>query len=328
MEIVDRIKKRVSPEVCFSKFSLDNIRFKKLLGHSRQLINLFEDGKEKLKGEYIFDLHYVTSLLEETTDLLGKIVYNASVLSPGGSQSFFYTLDSYKEVAKETVLSAGSKNKVNIPHKASSSSLSSEPEFRLLEKVTGWFGEPPYNNLMPVKKIIAEIFNHLFQTLAFPGEKDDEAKIVFNNILNRLNLYYFYNIPEFIDDAELYLKSCRPFRYLGSELNSESQNYFNKSLKEKIWTAFLADDYLSLVLWDETNPVIKLDSCIEGSDESDFIFISSGKDIDISEITDRNFSVVNDFYLSYGWSYSLSLDDFQKSLSRIGKLLFKENRIN
>ena len=322
IEVMGRIKKQIGSKVCFSDFSLENIRFKKILELSGQLLKTFEDGIEKKKGEYIFDLHYVTSLTEEITDLIGKTVFNASVMVPEKSGYLFDLAENYKEAAKEIILPSDSLKKVNIPHRVPSSGLSGEPEFRLLDRVTGWIDGAPNNFLPSIQEFLSEIFELLFDSRSLPAENKYKRYFSCNGILNRVKLNHLYELSKSSTDLE-YVQSCRPFLFLTREIDLHQGNEsYDDALVNQFFSAVFDDDYLSLVLLDKNKPVLRIESCVEGFPETDFIFIYSKENIDLSLITGKHFNNVQMKNGTYGWCYSMTSAEFQKTLSYIGKNLF------
>lgn len=321
--LIEKIKEKMKPKICFSQYSLNIIRFKKILEYSRKMMDLFEDGREKAKGEYIFDFHYVASLIEEIADMLDKIVYNASILEPYQSFKLYSTLDGYKEEARKMLLSAKSSEKVNLPHNDLSSGELPEPEYFLLEKVISWFDGSAKNSIPYVKTFMADVFSHILGSdLVFqPGEEEIEMGLSCNGSISIINALLFPEPDIFSNVFEECKKMSLPFQLLTSGGKCREGKSTTDFSNNKKWHVFFDNDYLSMILSDGKEICFKLDSYAGGLRDADFVFIYSKNNINLDKL-----STAYDFFTSenkiYGWCFGKNSDEIEKILMKTGNLIF------
>ncbi|MCD6584606.1 MAG: hypothetical protein J7K96_02480, partial [Desulfobacteraceae bacterium] len=140
MSILEKLKKIGHKEPEIRQFCIQTIRFKKFLENARALLDLFNDGREKALGEYIFDRHYVVSLIDSVIERLGMMVYDASVLVPKSGETLYAIYDKHKLAASNLIYySASGNGGVKSGSDTAETSLSEEPEYQLLSDVLRWF---------------------------------------------------------------------------------------------------------------------------------------------------------------------------------------------
>ncbi|MDA3896526.1 MAG: hypothetical protein PF482_10300, partial [Desulfobacteraceae bacterium] len=178
MSILEKLKKisRKEPEI--RHFCIQTIRFKKFLENARVLLDLFNDGREKVLGEYIFDRHYVVSLIDSVLERLGMMVYDASVLVPKSGETLYAMYDKHKLAAGNLIgfSVSGNGGKTSGSNNAELS-LSAEPEYQLLSDVLRWFDGKEAPTGTTVMDFMKQTFFYVLQFDAIGGlESSDSMK--------------------------------------------------------------------------------------------------------------------------------------------------------
>lgn len=328
MGLIGKIKNHVIPNILISEYSLYAVRFKKMLDHGRILHNLFADGQEKYSSEYIFDFHYIVTLIENVMGNLSKLVFHASVLVPEGSENLFMELDKIKEEAKKFICEANSQSKVNIPHSNSSTSLLQEPELILLKEVTGWFDDPLFER-QTIQSFLSDVFHHV---LGFSFMKSDEAGTVFflrsNSFSGKIKAVPFFDITNEIHRPEKIINFCRPLNFMCRDVDIQKEGDHEKKVFSKFWTAVYDENYLSLSFTMGNEIAFRLESCVFGNQTGDFIFVYSASKVGLDEIISScgdNFDLVSNRYNKYGWCCNIPVAEMEKILINIGDKIFKED---
>lgn len=321
--LIEKLKERMKAKICFSQYSLNIIRFKKVLEYSKKLMALFEDGREKSKGEYIFDFHYVASLIEKIADTLDKIVYNAAVLEPRDSYRLYMTLDTYRNEARKMILSAKSPKKVNLPHNDPSSGGLPEPEYFLLEKVISWFDGSTQNSVPYVKSFMADVFSHILasDSVFKPPEEETEITVNCGGSFCRINALFFPEAGDFSDPFEECQKFSVPFQLLTSWTECREEKKEMNPLITKKWHAFFDNDYLSMILSDGKEIDFKLDSYAGGFTDADFVFVYSKNMSELSGLKGL-VDIITSKDKSYGWCFGRNISEIEKVLAQTGKVIF------
>ena len=65
MRVLRRLSRRSMRRAAVRELRIRSVRFRKLLENTRGIIDLFDDGREKLEGEFIYDRQYVVSLVDK-----------------------------------------------------------------------------------------------------------------------------------------------------------------------------------------------------------------------------------------------------------------------
>ena len=122
---------------CLDDLRIESLRFSRLLENSRGLFDLLADGEEKSRGDYIIDMHYVTSLVDQTIERASRLVFDACVLAAGTGDVLFSLLDEQKK--KADAFHLASRNRETSAAVEASEGEILEPEYRLLNQVLDWF---------------------------------------------------------------------------------------------------------------------------------------------------------------------------------------------
>ena len=138
--ILNKISSNVRIRNTRSELHLEFLRFRKFLENMREIINIIKDGKDKLQEEYIFDGHYVLSLVDDALEKTALMAYNASVLAPSAGREIYRRLDDYGKFAYEEFLKSSDIRMEKFP--LSCAFRDKDAETLLLSAVVNWFTGP------------------------------------------------------------------------------------------------------------------------------------------------------------------------------------------
>ena len=116
------------------------VRFRHLFAQVRAIVHLFIDGQEKLSGAYIFDRHYIISLVDRIIDLSRKLVFDASILAPEGIRGCYADFDACKQEAENRFLKHAVMDEAETAADQDSELFESTAEYRQLQLVLKWIG--------------------------------------------------------------------------------------------------------------------------------------------------------------------------------------------
>jgi len=331
MTILEKIKKIRHKEPEIRQFCIQTIRFKKFLENARALLDLFEDGREKAFGEYIFDRHYVVSLIDSVIERLGMMVYDACVLVPKSGEELYAAYDKHKLAASNLIGSAASANAVGTPENSSpvtpDTSGSQEPEYQLLAEVLRWFNGKGVNAGTTVMDFMKQTFFFVIQGLE--SSENMKNRSMFENCGVRASDMEIYlvdlwkdakNLPE-ERRSTIDFKSV-PFRHLLMDAGGKDA----KSGQEKIqngvlWAAAVSEYQLSLNLL-KPDFKFRLETLASGYEQSDFIFIFADNTTTLDSIVPAGFHIENTDYGQFAWNLDISTKTIEDSLMVIGRNLF------
>lgn len=156
MSILEKLKNLGYKEAQEDGLCIQQIRLGQFIEDAKKLLALFDDGREKALGEYIFDRHYVVTLIERVVEGLGMMVYDASVLVPEYGEEFYRVYDRQTLTAKTlldpSLLAAGSSLRGSL---SLENSDAAEPEYQLLFLALEWFnGEADMQNVFFASTVI------------------------------------------------------------------------------------------------------------------------------------------------------------------------------
>ncbi len=149
-----------TPEAKSDKVSLrlQSVRLKHLLDQARAVIELCADGREKLTGAYIFDRHYIFSLVDKIIDLARELVFDASVIAPDGIRTCYTAFDNCKAAAEELFL----KNAPPEDPGTAADDFEDTVEYRLLQRALDWIGCPEEKQQASVVGLLDRVLRHIF----------------------------------------------------------------------------------------------------------------------------------------------------------------------
>ena len=137
---------------------LQSVRLKHMLGQAHAILGLCADGRDKLSGAYIFDSHYIFSLVDRIIDLSREMVFDASVIAPEGIRTCYSAFDNCKAAAEALFLDGS-----QAEDTAASEDFESTAEYRLLQQALDWIGgtgdDRPH---VSVLGLLERVLRHVF----------------------------------------------------------------------------------------------------------------------------------------------------------------------
>jgi hypothetical protein len=321
-KIIERLQKgpKLNPLV---QSKLEVYRFRKLLENARAIMTLVADGHEKLEQEYIFDRHYVISLVDQVIERSGMIVFDAVVLAPEGGESLYRVHDQLKAFAIDQFIKENPESEFenifpdpgNIPD---------ESEFRLLFQVLAWIIGPLQNGFPTMMDFIRQIFDHVIPVLR-NGHYVEPAKswIELNNDKGNHRIWVINLESGPIREGRVFINElvCKPLglMFIGASRNL-SGNTGQRSQTIKNWIALTGKNLLSLRGMGTDNRIY-LEAALSGHTDSDFIFIFAEHPLDLKHIAPGGFHMEKTRLGTLAWNYDVSGQTFETNLAQLGELL-------
>ena len=313
--VVDILKRlNLKSEIsAFTNMCIQHVRFSHLIANSGAMISLFEDGKEKNLGEYILDRHYVESLTESIIERLGKIVYDACVISPEKGEVFYRKLDHHRDLAR------------NLMHRPEESQESdSSLEYQMLANVLNWFNEEQPMNEDSVTVFMLD----LLSAAAFGIKVDDSlrrsiqaAVPIVKGVRPKIHCIEIWKDgfnpstnPKTIDVIH-----CAPLELLmmnAIEIDSTSSG----SVSSPSWLAMTSDHQLSLQTLSEDS-LFRLETEFASPEKPNYIFIFSDKSFDRETFLSDGFYLGRSDSCYMAWQTDVSEKNINKYLMSLGSRL-------
>ncbi len=137
---------------------LHSVRLKHMLAQAHAIIGLCADGREKLTGAYIFDSHYIFSLVDRIIDLSREMVFDASVIAPEGIRTCYSAFDNCKAAAEALFLDGS-----QAEDTSAADHFEDTAEYRLLRQALDWIGGPGDDRLhVSVIGLLDRVLRHVF----------------------------------------------------------------------------------------------------------------------------------------------------------------------
>jgi hypothetical protein len=173
--IIGRLKKGSSVQG-LTEARLQLARFRKLLENTRAIMTLVEDGREKFREEYIFDRHYVTSLVDRVIERVGMLVFDAMVLAPEGGEALYRLHDRLKGFAVEHFIREEKQCSSSGNISSGLKPIPEEPELRMLSSVLDWITGPLPDGEPSIMDFIRLSFDHVIPSLRDGHDRDCKKK--------------------------------------------------------------------------------------------------------------------------------------------------------
>ncbi len=322
--ILEKLSGNVRIRNARTDLHLEFLRFRKFLDNMRAIINNIEDGKEKLQEEYIFDGHYVRSLLDGVLENAAMMAFNASVLAPPAGREIYRRLDDYRKFAREEFLKSPDVRMEKFP--LSSAFRDMAPETLLLSAVLNWLTGPLDGDQPAVMDFIRYISdtvigncrkNDLVQKM---GPSVGKVKLSDESFLRTVDINASCSASNqgVVSPGDV---SCRPFGMMISGLQERNVPVESSERKSEIdrWMIF-DEEEISLRLCCN-NRKIHLEASLSGDVASDYIFLYSQKPFDLRHELPRGFWVEETGQGTLAWTYDVPTDNLEKKLVQLGSLL-------
>ena len=328
MRILDKLKKISHKEPGIRDFCIQTIRFKKFLENARALLDFFEDGREKAHGEYIFDRHYVVSLIDGIVERMGMMVYDACVLVPESGRELYATYDQHKLAAAKLIGSGASDGKAGASgNMAAGTNDADDPEYRLLSDVLRWFDGDDAPGGITVMNFVKQIFFRVIQGLETVDGTKNRTLFENSGLLAADTGIYLIDLWK---DALALPEEKRassdfnsiPLKHLLMDAGGKGAKAGSEHLqKNGLWVAAVSEYQLSL---NALNPdfQFRLETLASGYEQSDFIFIFADQSAALDTILPAGFHVENSDYGRFAWNLDVSAKTIEDSLMIIGRNLF------
>lgn len=298
------------------------VRFHTLLDNARRLLDLVQDGNEKLAGEYIFDRQYVVSLVDGAVVQLGRLVFDAQVLRPEEAEALYEAYDAQREAAVR-LLSAALRGEEEARH----ADPSTGPEFRLLRDAVRWMeGSTGARDASP-SALLDAILDQAVLALAPPVRRaapDRSLEIATQRgsiPLDLIDLEGLEDWPPDPDRRPLTLRN-RPLDLMLGGAGSESTGAGgHEGARRGRWLVVLNDQQLSLFgSRDEFRVVAEAALC--GDPSRDFVFLWSRSVDDLPGLGSVGLSPRRTGRGLAAWRYDRPTRDLEETLTRLGGALW------
>jgi hypothetical protein len=322
-------REKRSKKVGATELRLQSIRFCDLLENARSVNDLFAQGIQKIRGDYIFDRHFVVSLVDKVLEKIEMIVFDACVLVPKGGMALYRILDEHKKLACRCFLEETG-CQVDIDLTDFGKDIPDEPEFKLLAGVLSWLSNKS-GDFPAMMDFIKLIFDHTMSGLGELEMKvaDTDYRLMQMNSKQMRNLFRIIDLGGGVtgtEGLELSLRNlhCRPFGLMFIGLNQcdlSNDGPENGKMNTREWLAIVSNEHLSLQGADYYSG-IRLEATLTGYVENDFIFIFVKNPTDPEEFVPENFRIEKTNQGAICWTYDVPSSNIENDLIHLGRWLF------
>ncbi len=330
MNILEKLKITGHKSPGLRDFCMETIRFKKFLENARSLLDLFEDGNEKMLGEYILDRHYVTSLIDSVVERLGMMIYDACVLAPESGEELYAQYDIHKLKAGKLFGWHGTSEEDVKKNSDPDTSALFDPEYKLLLDVLKWLNGASSDYGSTVMDFMLQTFSCVISN---PGSLDIlKNDIVFKDMVAKGpgTDIYLVDLWEDAVAPPAKLRSIAdinsiPLKFLLMDAyNGNSSPGTEDSKKAVTWVAAVSECQLSLNSL-KSDFRFHLEATASGYEKSDYIFVFADNSIKTESIVPAEFHIEKTEYGRLAWRTDVASKAIEDSLILIGRNLFNEN---
>lgn len=231
---------------------LNSVRTKHMFEQAHAIIDLCADGREKLTGTYIFDGHYIFSLVDRIIDHSREMVFDASIIAPDGSRTCYAAFDNCKSAAEKLFLKKAAPESGDTPANDSADGFESTAEYRLLHQALDWIGCHDKEAGMSVIELLNRVLRHVlsaFEKTAKLSQTSYRLDIACPGIVHRIACMDMGGAVRSATGSAVPLDDlqCRPLALLVRESCSESDPAPSSgSQPVKNWWALAGSRELSL----------------------------------------------------------------------------------
>ncbi|MBN2322026.1 MAG: hypothetical protein JXR49_23315 [Acidobacteria bacterium] len=322
--ILEKISGNVRIRNARTDLHLEFLRFRKFLENMKEIISINEDGKDKLQEEYIFDGHYVLSLLDGVVENAALMAFNASVLAPSARREIFRRSDDCRKFAQEEFLESPDLRMEKFP--LASAFRDKDPETLLLSAVLNWFTGPLAGDQPAVMDFIRYVSDAVIGNCRKDALVEKITPFVGKVKLSEDSYLRTVDINEtsparnkgFVSLGEI---SCRPFGLMVLGFMERTvPGGFSAQEPEVDRLMIFDEEELSLRLRCDSCK-IHLEASFSGDAASDFIFLYSRKPFDLRRELPRGFWVEETGQGTLAWIYDIPTDNLEKMLVQLGSVL-------
>ncbi len=293
---------------------LANVRRRKLLENARALIELLDDGKEKLHGEFIFDKRYNFALIERLIEKSGEMVFDASIMVPEKSDRLWGMHSKLSQTVEKL-----------FPDNRYSSVQDSEafdglPELQMLSDILEWAeGIHGDTSIMSLMKRTFDNVHDLRNQRSISSNLHNLSKFTLgHDTVHLMDFGGGFSTLKQRETVKIDEIVCPPLRYLAKPFSDSSES--NRRNEPAEIFATVSDIHLHLQNLSGDSSFF-LDATFMGHGDSDFIFLYSSGELNSPELSD-------DFRLEktrngwMAWTYGMESNDLAKKMERLSQILF------
>jgi len=323
--ILERLGGKTRKQDGLRNLSLEFIRFRKFLENMKEVIRSIEDAKDKLREEYIFDTHYILSLIDSVLEESAMLAFNASILAPLAGQEIYMRLDAHKKFAREEFLKRGTIAVENFS--VPDSCRDADPETRFLQAALNWLSGPLPGGQPSVTDFIRYVTDEVFRNCRKESLLDEWSAP--SGHVQRTGSCFIKRIgvsgaidAEQDESVSLGDIQCRPFGMMLTGLANGADPGRTEVLTAVNGWMLFDEEGLSLRIYRD-HLKVHLEALLYGNVASDFIFLYSQNPFDLSRVVPEGSWVDKTGQGTLAWIYDVPTDILEKQLSRLGSVLLR-----
>jgi hypothetical protein len=321
--ILERLHIGTSGRNAHRNLHLAFLRFQRFLENMREILRRVDDAREKLDEEYIFDRHYILSLVDSVLDECSRLAFNASVLAPAAGERIFQSMDVHKEFAQNRFL----KSSAGTPDGLSPSDPEADPEVQFLQAVLEWLEGPPLRGqplLLDFLRDTADAVMQLCRKDELLRAEGSPAKHVDLKGCGPLEIVDFSDAaPDESSAASIENLQCRPFSLLVLGLIDEGIPGSCPGNEADATRWMLFDRETMSLRIHRNNRVVHLEAALYGKAASDFVFLYSQSPEDMQTLCPEDVRVEKTGRGSMAWIYDAPPERLEKLLVQMGSVLLR-----
>jgi len=321
--IFERLSPNTRSRNALRDLRLEFIRFRRFLENMREILNLIGDAGDKLREEYIYDRHYVLSLVDTILEEASMLTFNSSVLSPAAGKKIYAQLDAHKKYAQKEFLESGGLSKSNLS--LLSTHPDTDPETQLLAAVLNWLIGPLPADHPAVMDFIRYVTDEVFE-----NSRREELIEKVNGSSGNTPISDSCSM-KLIDVNEVSSSKregsvshgdikCRPFGMLLIGLQGGSASGRTKEESGINGWMLFDEEAISLRICRD-NGKIHLEAALHGNVASDFIFLYSQNSFDLRGALPQGSWVEKTGQGTLAWIYDVPTDHLEQQLVQLGSKL-------
>lgn len=304
---------------------LVTLRVTKLFENVRALYRLMDDGTEKSDGEYILDVHYVSSLVEKVLERIHMIVHDVSVLAPESGHALYGRLAPIVKMGRDYYIDNVGERVARLRTAAATAVAPVEAEYVLLRQAMQWVTERRTREEPSITALLHGVFDIMFHKNVFAAIPCEEMPAIDVDTAHARNIVHVVNLDdgEEQDERAVTLEGLqsRPFELmvLGAEGNAPADDATNRPIRR--WLAVVGPDSVHIARPepDERGLLVVKQT---GDPDADFIFALCGKGNEFERVASCEFRVERTGFGSVACIYDGPGENMDENLARMGQWLF------
>ncbi|MEJ2109889.1 MAG: hypothetical protein P8Z37_08255 [Acidobacteriota bacterium] len=292
----------------------------------RDIIRLIEDGKDKLGEEYIFDRHYISSLVDNVLEASALLAFNASVLAPVAGAGIYERMDRQKRFAQKELLAPDALRMESFA--MSSAHLQSDTEIQWLCAALNWLTGPLPENRPSLKDFVRVTVDEVMQhcrketLLKMAGPVAETVNLNGHGSLKVVDFNAASGSEKPSSKAENI--HCRPFGLMLLGLLEEGASEGNalKNDSSARWMLF-NEEKISLRITGDKK-ILHIEAALYGDASSDFIYMYSQDPLDLKTICPQDAWMDKTAKGTLVWIYDSPTEHLEKQLIQLGSVLLRK----